>query len=416
MKSLFCTIFVLIFFHLSALPSKVRVGSEELVEGESFKLLKDKHIGLVTNHTAVSSKMVSTTKLLKNNAKRGGYVIEALFAPEHGLKGVAYAGESIADEKDPDGIPVYSLHGTTRRPTDAMLKGIDLLIYDIQDIGSRSYTYVNTLFFVMEEAAKREIPVIVLDRPNPINGIMVDGPMLEEKKRSILGYINVPYCHGMTVGELALFFNSEYKVGCKLTVVPMKGWHRRMTFRDTGLAWVPTSPNIPEATTAYFYPATGILGELTIVNIGIGYTLPFKLVGAPWIQAPKFVEALNNQKAPGVHFEPFYYRPFYGKFAHEDCQGALLVITHPELYRPVTTQYMIIGILKSLYPKEFKSGLAAAKARQEIFSKVNGTDEVFRILAEVPHIVWPLRTLHLKEREAFMSLRQKYLIEDYEED
>ena len=415
MHKLLLVLFILVCTQLSAASTKVRVGSEQLIEGDSFKLLKGKRIGLVTNHTAISSRMVSTVQLLKSNAQRGNYTVAAFFAPEHGLRGIAYAGENIADEKDPDGIPVHSLHGTTRRPTEAMLKDLDLILYDIQDIGSRSYTFVNTLFFVMEEAAKRDIPVIVLDRPNPINGLMVDGPMLEEKKRSILGYINVPYCHGMTVGELALFFNSEYKVGCKLTVIPMKGWNRRMTFSDTGLAWVPTSPNIPEATTAYFYPATGILGELSMVNIGIGYTMPFKLVGAPWIQAQNFVDALNKQKLAGVHFEPFYYRPFYGKYAHEDCQGALIVITQREQYRPVTTQYMIMGILKSLYPKEFKNGLIAAKGRQDIFGKVNGTDEVFRILSDVPHIVWPLRTLNLKEREAFLLTRQKYLLDEYDE-
>jgi len=410
-------LFLLLFVaSAEAFSAKVKVGSEQLFTEDYVSALKGKRIGLVTNHTAVTSRMLSTVDLLKEKAKANGYTIIALFAPEHGIKGVSYAGEHVIDEKDPDGIAVYSLHGSTRRPTDAMLKNIDLLIYDIQDIGSRSYTYVNTLFFVMEEAAKRHIPVIVLDRPNPLNGVTVDGPMLEEKWRSILGYINVPYCHGMTVGELAKFFNAEYRIGCSLTVVPMKGWNRRMSFNDTGLIWVPTSPNIPEATTAYFYPTTGFLGELTLVNIGVGYTLPFKLVGAPWIDADKFAATLNQQKFPGVHFAPFHYRPFYGKFAQEDCQGVLIVVTNPETFRPVTTQYMIMGILKSLYPKEFKAAMLAAKGRVEIFNKVSGTDEVFRIIAETPHIVWPLKTLHLKEREAFMTIRSKYLIDDYEDD
>ena len=199
-----------------------------------------------------------------------------------------------------------------------MLKGIDLLIYDIQDIGSRSYTFLSTLLYVMEEAAKQQIKVMVLDRPNPINGIVMDGPMLEEKWRSFLGYINVPYCHGMTIGELAQYFNGEYKIGCDLEVIPMKGWKRTMSFKDTHLPWVPTSPHVPEAETALVYPVTGILGELGIVNIGIGYTLPFKLIGAPWIQAEAFAEQLNQQQFPGVRFLPFYYRPFYGKFEGEN--------------------------------------------------------------------------------------------------
>jgi uncharacterized protein YbbC (DUF1343 family) len=255
--------------------------------------------------------------------------------------------------------------------------------------------------------------MIVLDRPNPINGLIVDGPMMEEKWRSILGYINVPYCHGMTVGELAQFFNGEYKIGCDLHVVPMQGWKRSMSFSDTGLAWIPTSPYIPEATTALYYPTTGILGMLGLVNTGIGYTLPFKVVGAPWINAENFSKALNNQKFAGVHFEPFHYRPFYGKFAHEECHGVLIVITHPKIYQPVTTQFLIIGILKSLYPKEFKTAIASVQENKEIFNKINGSEEIYRILNELPHVVWPLKIFHRKEKEDFVRVRQKYLIRGY---
>lgn len=334
----------------------------------------------------------------------------ALFAPEHGLQGKAYASRHVADSQDRDGIPIHSLHGTTRRPTQQMLKGIDLLIYDIQDIGSRSYTYINTLFYVMEEAAKHKIPILVLDRPNPINGKVVDGPMMVDKWRSFLGYVNVPYCHGMTVGELSRFFNEEYKIGAQLTVIKMSGWERKMSFQETGLPWVPSSPQIPEPSTPLFYPMTGLLGELSLVNIGIGYSLPFKLVGAPWIDAEKFAAALNHQKSPGVHFEPFHYRPFFGKFAQQDCQGVLIVITDKDIYRPVSTQYMIMGILKNLYPKEFKEALTAAKAKQEVFNKANGTDEVYKLMSDTPHIVWPLKALHQEERAAFLIKRKKYLL------
>jgi uncharacterized protein YbbC (DUF1343 family) len=392
---------------------KVRVGSESLFNKEYSGLLKGKKIGLITNHTAINSRMQMTWKILEQNAAKYDYSLVALFAPEHGLQGEAYAGEMIDGESDFNGIPVYSLHGITRRPTEKMLKNIDLLIYDIQDIGSRSYTYISTLFFAMEEASKQSIPVLVLDRPNPINGIMIDGPMLEEKWRSFVGYVNVPYCHGMTIGELAQFFNSEYKIGCKLQVIPMQGWNRRMSFSDTGLVWIPPSPNIPESSTALFYPTTGFLGELGIVNIGIGYTLPFKIVGAPWIDANQFSQSLNKQKFPGVYFEPFHYRPFYGKFAKQNCQGVLIVVTNPQIFQPVTTQYMIFGILKSLYSKEFKKGLDLAKVNKEMFDKVNGSDEIYRIMKETLHIVWPLKSFHFKEREKFKDLRQKYLHPDY---
>ena len=397
---------------------EVSVGIDVLINNEEYiSLLKGKRIGLITNHTAINSRMQSTIDLIKSYSKPIGYTLSALFAPEHGITGSAYAAENIEELKDPDGIPIFSLHGKTRRPTDEMLKKVNLLIYDIQDIGSRSYTYITTLFYAMEAAAEKGIPVIVLDRPNPINGIIVDGPMMEEKWRSMIGYINVPYCHGMTIGELAQFFNIEYKIGCDLKVIPMSGWNRRMAFHDTGLAWVPTSPNIPESSTAYYYPTTGFLGELSLVNIGIGYTLPFKLVGAPWIDAKKFAQQLNSQKFPGVYFKPFYYRPFYGKFSHEDCEGVLIVITNPMIYKPVCTQYLIIGILKSMYPTKFKEALAeATKTQKELFCKVNGTEEVYRIITEEKNIVWKLKTFHQNEREAFLAVRKKYLIPRYSVD
>lgn len=382
---------------------------------EYIGLIKGKRIGLITNHTAVNSKLVSTVDIFKSNAAAKGYKLVALFAPEHGMTGASYAAEYIEENIDPDGIPVYSLHGKTHRPTDEMLKNVDMLVFDIQDIGSRSYTYITTLFYAMEEAAKRGLSVLVLDRPNPITGLIVDGPLLDKQWRSGLGYVNIPYCHGMTVGELARFFNGEYQVGCRLEVIPMRGWRRGMTFYDTGLPWIPTSPYIPEASTAFYYPTTGILGELQLVNIGIGYTLPFKVVGAPWIDAKLFAKSLNAQKFPGVYFEPFHYRPFYGRFAHENCQGVLILISDPVKFRPVTTQYLMIGILKSLYPKKFQDAIVAAKERKELICKVNGTEEVFRLITEEKNIVWKLKDFHKKEREEFLSLRKKYLITSYEE-
>ncbi len=217
----------------------------------------------------------------------------------------------------------------------------------------------------------------------------------------------------MTIGELAQLFNGEYKVGCRLTVVPMEGWRREMSFSDTGLTWVPASPQMPEPSTALYYPATGILGELQLVNIGIGYTLPFKVVGAPWINADLFAQNLNKQNFPGVHFKPFHYRPFFGRFAHKDCQGVLIVITDPKIFKPVTTQYLIIGILKSLYPKQFKEALEASSARKEMFCKVNGTEEVYQLVKDVKHIVYQLKGLHEKERSTFLEVRKQYLLPNY---
>ncbi|MDP1836362.1 MAG: DUF1343 domain-containing protein [Chlamydiales bacterium] len=412
MKKPLLLIFLLLILHPLCVFS-LEVGADVLLSGQHDALLKGKRIGLITNHTAINSQRRHTIDLLKAHAKKKGFTIVALFAPEHGIKGDSHASEDIKNETDPDGVPIYSLHGATRRPTKEMLQDIDLLLYDIQDIGSRSYTFVSTLFYAMEEAAKSNIPVVVLDRPNPINGLTVDGCMMEEKWRSIVGYINVPYCHGMTVGELASYFNDEYKTNCKLHIIPMRGWKRSMTFEDTDLTWIPTSPNIPEASTPWFYPATGILGELQIVSIGIGYTLPFKVVGAPWINAEEFADKLNAQKSPGVTFIPFHFKPFSGKFAQQPCQGVLLTVSDPKAYKPVQTQYLLIGMLKSLYPSPFHDALERSKERRDMFAKVNGTDDVYRIISEERYVVWPLKTLHKAERQAFLKKRQTYLIPAY---
>lgn len=409
---IFKSLLFLFFCSFASLQSVVDVGLERIHQPPYVDLLKGKKVGLITNHTGITKEMKSSIDVLLSGEKKYNYHLTAIFAPEHGLTGVSHAFETIFDTTIGK-IPVFGLHGETKRPTKKMLEHIDILLYDIQDIGSRSYTYISTLFFAMEEAAKAGIPVVVLDRPNPINGVVVDGPMLDEEWRSIVGYINVPYCHGMTVGELATLFNKEYKVGCALHVVPMSGWKRKMTFNDTGLPWIPTSPNIPEASTTYYYPMTGILGELQIVNIGIGYTLPFKLVGAPWINAEQFSQHLNEQKLPGVYFQPIHYKPFYGKCANQECHGVLIFINNHQKYRPVTTQYVIIGLLKSLYPTQFSSSLIAMKNRQDMFSKVNGTSALYPILKDKQYIAWELRSFHKNEREAFLKIREKYLFKEY---
>lgn len=406
---------LLLCFPLQGKEKKTEVipGIEVLFTPEYQSLLRGKNIGLVTNHTGVTRSFQSTVSLMKQESGKIGYKIVALFAPEHGIRGASHAAEKIEDIHKAGEIPIFSLYGKTQRPTLEMLKGIDLLIYDIQDIGARCYTYSTTLYYLMEEAAKQKIPVIVTDRPNPINGVVVDGPMMEEKWRSIVGYINVPYCHGMTIGELARYFNEEYEINCDLTVIPMKGWKRKMTFSDTGLPWIPTSPNIPESSTALYYPSTGIAGELQIINIGIGYTLPFKIIGAPWIHAEHFAKKLNEQKLPGVIFLPFYYKPFYGNFAQMNCEGVLISVTDHESFKPVTTQYVILGLLKSLYPKEFHKALDGAKSREDMFAKVNGTDEIFHILKKKPYAAWELRSFHEKERSAFLEKRKEYLLRNY---
>ncbi|MEM7175236.1 MAG: DUF1343 domain-containing protein [Chlamydiota bacterium] len=396
-------------FYLQAAP--VMLGVDVFFHQGQVEKLKGKRVALVTNHTGVDSNLVSTAELLKRHEKE--YRVVAFFSPEHGWKGHCYAWESCAHERDQSQIPIYSLHGQTYRPTKKMLEGIDIILYDIQSIGVRSYTYETTLFYVMEEAAKAGIEVIVFDRPNPINGVIIDGPLLDEKWRSMIGYINVPYCHGMTIGELARFFNKEYQVKCKLTIIPMKGWKRSMNFSDTGLCWIPTSPHIPEASTPIFYASTGILGELGI-NIGVGYTLPFKIVGAPWIDADVFAAKLNQQNLAGVHFVPFHYRPFYGSLAKRECHGVLIQVTDQKNYRPIAVQYLLLGILKSLYPAEISQRLKAITATQKtLFCNANGTEEIYRLLLHERFAAWKMIGFQQREREAFKKKREKYLISSY---
>jgi uncharacterized protein YbbC (DUF1343 family) len=389
----------------------VAVGADVFFQEGHDQLLQGKNVGLVTNHTGVNKDLALTSELFKNRC----FKLKALFSPEHGLQGLAYAAEKVQSAQTALGIPIYSLHGETRRPTEEMLKGLDTIVYDIQDIGVRAYTYATTLYYVMEEAAKRNIEVIVLDRPNPMGGVVVDGPMLEESFRSYIGYINVPYCHGMTIGELARFFNEEYQLQCRLKVIPMKGWKRSMIFTQTGLNWIPPSPHVPEADTPFFSASTGILGEMELVNIGIGYTLPFKVVGAPWINADVFAATLNKQNLPGVTFAPFHYRPFYGSSKGIDCHGVLIVINDPLKYKPLSVQFCLLGMIKSLYPKEFEKKLASiTPEKRRLFCLASGGDKIFSILEKEKYITWKLLEYDKDNRAAFLKKRQKYLRIEYE--
>lgn len=402
---------IILFFILSVFPMYgiIELGVDVFFREEHYNSLKGKRIGLITNHTGVDKNLVSTVELFKQ--KKLPCTLAAIFCPEHGLNGVAYAWEKVSNTSEASGIPVYSLHGKTRRPTEKMLKHIDVLVYDIQDVGVRCYTYATTLYYAMEEAAKKGIPVIVLDRPNPMTGEIIDGAMLEEKWRSYVGYVNVPFCHGMTIGELAQLFNQEYQIKCDLRVIPMKGWSRGMAYQDTGLSWIPTSPHIPESDTPLYYATTGIIGELGIVNMGVGYSMPFKLIGAEWIHAETLAEKLNAQKLPGVLFTPFHYRPFYGSFRGKNLHGVLIRITNPRIYKPCSVQFTILGILKSLYPSHVEPALKAINPLQKTgFCKAMGTDQIFSILTTEKYVVWKLLGYQKIERENFAIKRKKYTL------
>jgi uncharacterized protein YbbC (DUF1343 family) len=305
---------------------KVSTGIEVL-RNQQFRLLQGKRVGLITNPTGVDSKLKSTIDILFEAPQ---VQLVALFGPEHGVRGDVHAGDKVDNRTDPrTGLPVYSLYGATRKPTAEMLKGIDVLVYDIQDNGCRSFTYISTMGLAMEAAAEHNIEFVVLDRPNPLGGLKIEGNLAEEGFISFVSQFKIPYLYGLTCGELAMMLNSEkmLKASCKLTVVPMKGWKRRMTWEDTRLEWVVASPHIPHKHSSYFYPVTGILGELGYVSIGVGYTLPFEIVGAPWINAEKLSENLNALKLEGVTFRPIHFKPFYATFKDEFCGGVQIHLT-----------------------------------------------------------------------------------------
>jgi uncharacterized protein YbbC (DUF1343 family) len=386
----------------------VTIGLEEFFNQKIYERYQGKRAGIVTNHTGIDSEF--TTNLTRFDKCKDGPQIKVIFFPEHGLTGANWAEEKI--QNDPSTVrKIYSLHNKTRRPDASMLEDLDIIFYDIQDIGSRSYTYISTLFYVMEEAKKHNIEVVVLDRPNPMGGLTVDGPMMESAYKSFIGYINVPYCHGMTVGELANYFNKETGLNCQLSVIKMKGWKRTMVFRETGLPWVPTSPYIPESDTPFFYCSTGLFDSLHLVNIGIGYTLPFKVIGTPFIDKEKFSNALNDLHLPGVKFLAFSFKPFYGRYRGEICHGVKIIIQKPLEYLPVKTSFALMGILKSLYPEPFNLAInALTAAEMETFYKICGNKEVLNLLKTEKFPTWKLLKKYDTDRQAFLEKRSPYLI------
>jgi len=331
----------------------------------------NRRLGLVTNQTGVDARLNSDRLHLQ---RAPGLRLEVLFAPEHGIDGSLAAGAAVADRRDPQtGLPVRSLYGI-RAEADALL-GLDVILYDIQDIGIRPYTYISTLYRVMEAAAAAGIEVVVLDRPNPLGGERLAGAPLDPAFRSFIGIAPIPYIYGLTVGELARYFQREHRLDCRLTVVPMQGWQRRQIWRDLPLAWVPTSPNLPGWETAFYCATTGGIGELGQFNLGVGTPLPFQVVGAPWLDPYALIRFLEEAKLPGVRFLPHFYRPTWGRFAEEWIPGMLIRITDYDSYRPFETQIHILYFLYQLYPERalFSS---AEPEKVGMFDKAMGSDDI----------------------------------------
>jgi uncharacterized protein YbbC (DUF1343 family) len=362
-------------FGQQVIKSRVQTGIEVLRQND-FKALQGKRVGLLTNPTGVDSELRSTIDILYDSPNVN---LVALFGPEHGVRGNFSAGERVETARDPaTGLPVYSLYGKDKKPAPQHLELIDILVYDIQDIGVRSYTYISTMGRAMEAAAENEVEFLVLDRPNPLGGQKIEGNIAEEALFSLVGAYPVPYVYGLTCGEMAQMINEEgwLKDGikCALTVVRMKGWERTMDFEATGLPWVPSSPHIPHSHKAAYYVATGILGELGVINIGIGYTLPFELFGAPYINPEVLIEPLNQYYRGSVIFRPIFYKPFYGKHASASLQGLQIYIREPQKTNLMSIQFKFLEVFHQFYPGI--DVLAESTERHAMFDKVCGSAKI----------------------------------------
>ena len=354
----------------------VKTGIEVLREN-GFDILQGKRVGLVTNPTGVDSRLNSTIDILY---AAPGVKLAALFGPEHGVRGDFAAGDKVESTTDSrTGIPVYSLYGKTPRPTPEMLAGIDVLVYDIQDIGCRSYTYITTMSLAMEAAAQQKIPFVVLDRPNPLGGVRMEGNIVEKPFTSFVSMFPIPYVYGLTCGELARMLNEEKMltdgVSCALTVVPMKGWKRTMIFPETGLPWVPTSPHVPRDVTSLHYVSTGILGELGVISEGVGYTLPFETFAAEWIDPALLAERMNALNLKGVIFRPITYKPFYGRSMGKTLKGVQVHLLDAPPVNLMAIQFLFMQVHHELYPDKNPFEMAES-SRIRMFDKVAGTDQV----------------------------------------
>jgi uncharacterized protein YbbC (DUF1343 family) len=378
----------------AAAPAVTVLSGIDVLRASEFAALQGKRVGLLTNHTGRARDGATTIDLL-HAAK--GITLVRLFSPEHGIRGIL--DSNVPSATDETGLTIQSLYGDTRRPTAAMLAGIDTMVIDLQDIGARFYTYMTTMAYVMEEAAKAKIKVVVLDRPNPINGFQIEGPTLDKAALSFVGYFPMPIRHGMTLGELAQLFNGENKIGADLTVVPLRNWKRDEWFDATGLPWINPSPNMRSLIQATLYPGIGAI-EGTNVSVGRGTDTPFEQVGAPWIDGVKLSDALNARGIPGIRFYPVRFTPASNKFANEECGGVFMIVTDRAVIRPVRVGVEVASMLHKLYGAKYE-----LEAADRLFGSKEGLTQI-RSGADPLDIVNSWAAGEAKWR----ALRAKYLI------
>lgn len=386
---------------------KVKPGIEVLRDN-GFAQLQGKRVGLITNPSGVDNNLKSTIDILH---EAPGVTLTALYSPEHGVRGDVHAGDNVDNAVDPaTGVPVYSIYGKTKKPTPEMLEDVDVLIYDIQDNGCRSFTFISTMGLAMDVCAELGKEFMVLDRPNPVGGNIVEGNLVEDSCFSFVSQFPIPYLYGLTPGELAQYLNEENLLqgGKKvnLSVIPMEGWTRDMDFRETGMPWVLPSPHIPNPEASLYYPMTGILGELYCMSIGVGYTLPFKLVCADWIDAEKFSKAMNDLNLPGVKFRPIHIKPFYSVGKGENLAGIEIYVTDKETAPLSLTNFYIMQELAKLYPEKLAFEIGDSK-RYDMFDKVVGSKEIRKRFTE-NYNVDDIKDYWNKDVDSFKEKKAKY--------
>ena len=380
---------------LFAPAAPIQLGADQILQEPFFSWIQGRRVGLITNHTGVTAGMESLTDLLERQPEVD---LVALFAPEHGLLGRAQAGEKIAGEP-----ARYSLYGSNRAPTAKMLEGVDVLIFDVQDVGVRFYTYISTLYECMKAAGRLGVPLLVLDRPNPIDATRVEGPLLEPGQESFVGVHPIALRHGMTVGELGLLFNAEAELGCDLKIVPLRGWKRSQWYDQTGLNWIMPSPNMPTLATAAVYPGLCLV-EGTNLSEGRGSTRPFELIGAPWLKSTQLAQELNQLGLEGVRFRPQAFRPTFSKFKGEPCRGIQIHVVDRHAFDPIRAVLHLLHQLIGMHPEEFEF-------KNDIFDRLSGSPAI-RVALEQGRSAQEILSGWQKDLETFRETRARFLLYD----
>ena len=380
--------------------NKVILGIENI--DNYSHIFEGKRVGLITNPTGIDSNFKSSIDILREKTN-----LVALFSPEHGLRASIQAGMKLDTYVDDEtGITVYSLYGATKKPSKEIMDLVDIIAIDIQDNGSRYYTFIYTMAYCMQACAEHNKTFVVFDRPNPINGIQVEGNKLDvEKYRSFVGYYEMVQRHGLTMGELAKLFNEEYGIGCKLEVVPMVGWERWMDFEDTKLPWVIPTPNLPTIASAYAYNATCIF-EGTNVAEGRGTTTPFELIGAPWLNSEKFARELNALNIEGVYFRPQWFTPTFSKYAGTLCGGVYVHVTDRHRFNSVNCSFILLDHIRNNYSEHFKVNAPYVVGRPSLFEFEAGSDIFIKPTMDING---QLEVLN-HDADEFKEIRKKYLI------